>query len=111
DVHVRLGCDLTRDREVVVIGSVDDSVRLGRPVADDVEVVEVAQERRGADGLQRLDPLNGADETGDLMAGLQQLPDDGAADEPGRAGDENLHRLHGWNLQSSLMTATDITIY
>ncbi len=70
---------------------VDDAIGLLRAGAQAVEVVEgTAMDLRacGGDGFGRGVRTREAD---DLVAGLDQLGDDGGADETGRAGDEVAH--------------------
>src|SRR5581483_7690400 len=56
-----------------------------------VEVVEGAADHLGARVLHSRGRGVGAGEARDVVAGLDELGDDGRADPTGRAGDENTH--------------------
>ena len=75
----------------MLVGEVDDGLGVDGAVAETVEVVEVSAPHPGA----RLGELEGggvrAGEAGDLVAGAEQLVDDGRADPAGRSGDEHVH--------------------
>ena len=75
----------------MIEAGVNDAVRHGRSAAEACEVFQVSPVHLGAGGEQRPRPLLRAGETQHLVAGAQQLGDDGGADETGRAGDENTH--------------------
>ncbi len=69
----------------------DDAVRGGGRTAQTVEVVEGAAVHAGPGRRDRPGGLLGPDHAGDLVARVEQVPDDGGTDEPGRAGDEYTH--------------------
>ena len=73
-------------------GHVQDAVGGFGAGAQSVEVVQRAAVRRGA---ERLEPSGGgggrARQSGDGVAGGDELGDDGGAGEPGSTGDEDVH--------------------
>ena len=64
---------------------------LGRRLAQPVEVVEVAAPDLDPAGRELARRGVGAREADDLVAGGEQLGDDGRTDVTGRAGDEDAH--------------------
>ena len=75
-------------------------------LAQDVEIVEGAALHLGSGGGEGGGRGVRAGEPDDLMAGADQLGNDGGADPAGRAGDEDTHE----NLQVSLMSVAVITL-
>ena len=72
-------------------GEVDDPVGRGGGGAQALEVVEAAAVDLGAGGGDRLGRGVGAGEADDLVAGIDELGDDGGADPAAGAGDEHAH--------------------
>jgi hypothetical protein len=70
---------------------VDHAVRFGRPGAQAVQVGQGAAVNLGARGRQACGGLVRTGQAGDVVARFEQLAHDGGADEPGRAGHENMH--------------------
>ena len=80
-IAAQVGARLRRHaREVVVVAEVDDAVGGRGAGAQAVEVVEVAAAHLGAERGDRRGGGVGAGEADDLVAGGEQLGDDGGAD-------------------------------
>ena len=76
----------------MVEGQVDHPVRLGRPALQALQVLERPAIGLRAEGGQGLGAGVGAGEAEHLVAGPDQLRDQGRADESARAGDKHTHR-------------------
>ncbi len=73
------------------VGGVDDPVRCGGATAQAVEVVEgAAKGGRAGGGDRRLTGVR-ARQAGDLVAGVEQIADNGRADEARCSGKEYTH--------------------
>ena len=81
-------------------GEVDDGVGGGSARPQDVEVVDRAAQHLGAERVDGRGRLVGAGQTDHLVAGGEELGDDGGADEAGRAGDEDTHGIPPGELMS-----------
>ena len=92
-------------------GQVDDAVGRRGAGAQAVEVVEAAAVHLGARGGDRLGRGVGAGEADDLVAGIDELGDDGGADPAACAGDEYAHEsdlLWPGDEAEPLMSVADI---
>jgi AcrR family transcriptional regulator len=90
------GRGVARRGEIVDVGGVDHAVRFGRAGAQAVQVGQGAAVYLGTRGRYRCGGLVRAGQAGDVVPRFEQLPDDGGADEPGRAGHENTHDALLW---------------
>jgi hypothetical protein len=77
--------------QVVPVGEVDDAIGRGQGFEQPVEVVEGAAVGLGSEGRQRGGGTVGAGEADHLVAGVEQLANDGRSDETGGTGDEDAH--------------------
>jgi hypothetical protein len=78
--------------EVVDERQVDDTVGLGRPLVQAVEILERAAMHLGSCRRQCVGRSFGASETNDVMAGIDKLGHHGRADPTGPASDEYAHQ-------------------
>jgi hypothetical protein len=85
------GGPLTGAHPVVVEREMDDAVGACGRGPQPVEVGEVTAEHGGAQRGHRRGGRVGPGQAGDLVPGGDELGDDGRADVPGRAGNENPH--------------------
>ena len=77
-------------------GQVDYTIRCSRAAPQAVQVLQITAMHLGAGGGKRFGPRLRAGKTKHLMAGRDQVLDDGRADEASRAGNENTHeRISG----------------
>ena len=76
---------------VVLVREMDDRVRGRRAGANRGEVVEITAVDGGAEPFHDGGRILRPGQAGDLVAGVDQLGHDRAADEPGGAGDEDAH--------------------
>ena len=75
----------------MVEGGVDDAVCRGRAVSETIQILERPAMDPGASCRESCRPRVGADKTEHLMAGIDQLLNDGGSDKARSTGDENTH--------------------
>ena len=75
----------------MVEGGVDHTIGSGSTTAQTFQIIERAAMYGGACRAQRRCSGVRAREAEHLMSGIEQFFDDGCADKPGRAGDEDTH--------------------
>jgi len=75
----------------VVEGAVDHTISLRRAAAQTFQVLKIAAMHLGTGGGERLGPRVRPRQSENLMAGIDELRDDGGADKAGRAGEEYAH--------------------
>ena len=103
----RGGGEVAAEGHLVLEGQVDDPVGVGGRLGQAVGVVEVAPLHDGAGRLQPLRRCVGAGQADHLVAGTEELRDDGRADPARCAGDKDSHDGTSSEL---LMSVTAITI-
>ena len=91
EVGVDGALEVAAGHPVVLEGEVDDAVGVAGGLAQNVEVVERPALDRAARRFDGCGSFIRAGQAGDLVAGVEQLWDDGRTDVARRAGDEYTH--------------------